>query len=93
MILLGLVQLRLGVVGYVLVLCWAFAGTSGRLAVEEVFSPIGLGVRIFSLSLMVGLVGVEAAFSSESQPCIRRCGEFFEVYHLAYRIRPPPRPP
>ncbi len=58
---------------------------------ELVLSPIGLVARVFDLPSEAGLAGGEVVFINENGSQV--LGDFFGVNHLAYRIRPPPRPP
>jgi len=61
------------------------------MTLELVLSPIGLVMHIIGLPGTAGLAAEEVVFTYEKHPQI--WGNFFGVCHLAYRIRPPPRPP
>ena len=58
---------------------------------EVILSPIGLMMVVINLSPAAGLVGGKVVFEYEGDSQV--WGYFFGVSHLAYRIRPPPRPP
>jgi len=58
---------------------------------EILMSPIGLMMVVIDLSPAAGLVAGRVVFEYEGDSQV--WGEFYGVSHLAYRIRPPPRPP
>lgn len=58
---------------------------------ELVLSPIGLVIWVIDLPPKAGLVEWGIIFASEIKSQV--FGDFFGVNHLAYRTRPPPRPP
>jgi len=59
--------------------------------VEVILSPIGLMTLIIYLPPAAGLVEGKVVFEYTRDSQV--WGYFFGVSHLAYRIRPPPRPP
>ncbi|MGA2093612.1 MAG: hypothetical protein ABSH16_09420 [Sedimentisphaerales bacterium] len=63
----------------------------GGYAVELVWSPIGLVMRVYDLSPTADRTdeGVALSIAMKSQIC----GDYFDVCHLMFRQRPPPRPP
>jgi hypothetical protein len=61
----------------------------GGYAMETGLSPIGLCAVVVTLPERQV---VEGAFFQSEQKSKER-GEYFDIYHLMYRIRPPPRPP
>jgi hypothetical protein len=48
-------------------------------------------MRVIDLPGEPGLVAGEVILNFEKKSQTK--GDFFGIYHLAYRIRPPPRPP
>jgi hypothetical protein len=58
---------------------------------ELLMSPIGLIMVVINLSPPAGLAGERKVFRYDEASQV--FGDFYGSSHLAYRIRPPPRPP